>query len=494
MADEFATEHDKAAVDQLVVWRKDPVQFVRDMFDAEPDEWQKDALYSARDKKRTALSACKGPGKSTVKSWIGWWLLYCFQDAQGIALSITGKNLKDGLWKEFAVWYSVPSAEPIRAAFEMGGERITHRERPKTWFLSARSFPQSADAEQQASTLAGLHALVMFILMDEMGDYPPGVLPAAEAIFANPGGTKRLVGGGNPTSTSGPLYWIVTQAAHTWNIIHITGDPDDPKRSPRIDIDWAREQIRQFGRDNAWVRVNVLGLFPLHAVDTLMGINDVLAAQQQDYPRHFFQSDARIWGFDPAYSEDGDEAVLIKRQGVVAFRCMSWRGKDGAQLAHVLGPLLVEAEKNGEGCDALFIDAGGGGIACGLILENLGWREIVHVIDFGSESPDLTYENMRVYMWFHMAQWIKKAKPCIPTDPILQKELIAPKCSYETVNKRTVLRLESKKKMRVRGIKSPNRADALALTFAMPVVKIDRLQQLGIRGSNMAEVEYDPYA
>jgi hypothetical protein len=45
-------------------------------------------------------------------------------------------------------------------------------------------------------------------------------------------------------------------------VIEITGDPDSPKRSTRIDPAWARAQILQYGADNPWVLANVFGKFP----------------------------------------------------------------------------------------------------------------------------------------------------------------------------------------------------------------------------------------
>ena len=52
------------------------------------------------------------------------------------------------------------------------------------------------------------------------------------------------------------------------------------------------------------------------------------------------------------------------------------------------------------------------------------------------------------------------------------------------------LQIESKKDMKSRGVPSPNRADALVLSFAYPVVKkspIDAYRKSASR-------DYDPYA
>jgi hypothetical protein len=51
----------------------------------------------------------------------------------------------------------------------------------------------------------------------------------------------------------------------------------------------------------------------------------------------------------------------------------------------------------------------------------------------------------------------------LPDDDVLAGELTGPQYTYDS-SRRVVL--ESKEKMKERGIKSPDRADAVALTFA----------------------------
>ena len=45
---------------------------VREIFGAEPDPWQEEALELFPTTPRIAMKACKGPGKSTVLAWIAW--------------------------------------------------------------------------------------------------------------------------------------------------------------------------------------------------------------------------------------------------------------------------------------------------------------------------------------------------------------------------------------------------------------------------------------
>jgi hypothetical protein len=67
-----------------------------------------------------------------------------------------------------------------------------------------------------------------------------------------------------------------------------------------------------------------------------------------------------------------------------------------------------------------------------------------------------------------MREWIK-AGASIPNDPDLVTDLTALQYGY----KGGELLLESKQDAKKRGIKSPDRADSLALTFAYPVKKPD---------------------
>lgn len=86
------------------------------------------------------------------------------------------------------------------------------------------------------------------------------------------------------------LYYATTTARNQWYVVTITADPDDPMRTPRVDIEWARQQIEQYGRDNPWVMAYILGQFPPGSLNSLMSLEDVEAAMG----RHLLE-DAYNW-------------------------------------------------------------------------------------------------------------------------------------------------------------------------------------------------------
>lgn len=470
-------------------WRADPVAFVREQFAAEPDEWQKDVLASVALDPKVAMSACKGPGKSCVLAWIVWWFLVCHYDAQVVCVSITRDNLRDNLWKEIATWGSKSAL--VVSMFNIGKERIENKTRPVQWWVSARGFAQDADQTQQANTLAGLHNPDVMIVLDELGDYPVGVLAAAEAIFATKGQNARLVCAGNPTSTKHALHTVVSNPTG-WKLITITGDPDDPKRSPRISLDWAKAEIAKHGRDNPWIMVNILGEFPPGGSMQLIPSNLVTAAMRRDVPARAYMGDARIWGIDPARFGD-DEIVLMRRQGILARRAITWRNKNGTQLGDAIAHEIHEHTKRGEKPDAIFIDVGSVGSSAYDRLCVLGFEHLVQPVDFGggADRPDI-YANKRAEMWILMKDWLTKVKACLPNDPILAAELQGPEYDFRVVHKQTVYILEAKADMKTRGVQSPNRADALCLTFAAPVEPHSQEERERANPKARAKMDYDP--
>ena len=74
--------------------------------------------------------------------------------------------------------------------------------------------------------------------------------------------------------------------------------------------------------------------------------------------------------------------------------------------------------------------------------------------------------NKRGEMWNSMKSWLKEGGSI--DDQQTADEIVAPEYRVK-LDGRIVL--EAKEYMKRRGVPSPNRADALALTFAFPVVK-----------------------
>ncbi len=442
------------AHDRIALWKADPVQFVRDVFGAEPDSWQVEVLRMFPVHQRIAMKACKGPGKSTVLAWIIWNFLATRPFPKVACTSITADNLADGLWTELAKWRA--RSPFLLASFEWAKTRIVAKDHPEIWWCSARTWAKGADSTQQADALAGLHADYLLFVLDEAGGIPDAVMAAAEAGLATGIETKMIMAG-NPTHLEGPLYRACTSERHLWQVIEITGDPDDPKRSPRISVQWAREQIQKYGRENPWVLVNVFGRFPPSSLNALLGPDDVAPCLGRHLAEDVYAHAARVLGVDVARFGD-DRTVIIPRQGLACFTPVIMRN---ARTNEIAARIAVACQKWEP--DAIFIDDTGGWGA-GVIdsLLQAGYSPIP--VNFSGKATDPRYLNKRAEMWFDMAEWVKTG-PALPEMPELLRELCAP--TYDFKNGK--FQLEDKGLIKERLGESPDISDALALTFAQPI-------------------------
>jgi hypothetical protein len=445
---------------KLARWKRDPIQFVRDNFHEEPDEWQKSALlaFVNPDPKfwRISLQACAGPGKSTLMAWCALLGMSCYgargEHPKGAAISVTSDNLKDNLWAEIAKWHN--RSEFLRAAFVWTKERYFSRDHPETWFLSARSFSKTANEDEQGRTLSGLHSQYVFIFIDESGEIPISVLKAAEQALST-AKFGKIMQAGNPTSMEGMLFAAATRFSHLWHVIRITGDPDAPDRSPRIPIDRAREQIETHGREDPWVMAYILGKFPPSSINALLGPDEVAAACRRNPMKSDFQWSQKRVGVDVARFGD-DCTVLFPRQGIQSYTPVVMRHARTNDIA-----ARIVAARAKWGTEAEFVDDTGGygaGVIDFLLQSGVG----AFPVNFSGKADDPRYYNKRTEMWWRMAEWVK-GRGALPDDAQLSRELTAPLYSYQGGK----IKLEEKDQIKKRLGFSPDRADALALTFAL---------------------------
>ena len=224
--------------------------------------------------------------------------------------------------------------------------------------------------------------------------------------------------------------------------------------------------------------------FSAQGDDQLIALADTEDAAKRIYQPDHVRLFPIILGIDPARFGD-DRSVVFRRQGKQAFKPVVYRGIDNMELASRVANLIEEHKP-----DAVFCDAGAGS---GVIdrLRQLSYDVIE--IPFGGKAmkPD-QYINRRSEMWWLMKQWIEEGG-AIPNDVALKQELATPIYWYDNVGRR-VLEGKDQIKKRLQGAGSPDLADALALTFALPVAKkVAEDIYIKRRKEATQKADYDPY-
>lgn len=465
-------------------WRWHPETFVREELGVEPDAWQLEALQLFPHNNRLAMKACKGPGKTAVLAWLMLNFLATRVNCRIGAVSITGGNLDANLWPELALWMS--RSKFLSHTFAWSKSAIVHRD-PRyapTWWAQARTWAKQADAERQADALAGLHADYAMAVLDESGGIPQSVMTTAEAVLAT-GIETKVVQAGNPTHTTGPLYRACTVDRGLWKVIQITGDPDDPRRSPRISLQYAREQIASWGRDNPWVMVNVLGEFPPSSINSLLGVEEVEQAMRRHYRPDVWDWAQKRLGVDVARFGD-DRTVIFPRQGLAAFRPIVMRQVRTTVIASKIARAEQLWQRSGSQEVLILIDdTGHWGHGAVDILITAG--KPVIPITASAPSSNKRYKTVRDELHMNLADWVKKGG-ALPHIPEMIPELTEP--TYTFQGGKFVVEPKDLVKQRL-GV-SPDYADALAQTFAIPDAPADIMKKLA--GRQRAVTEYDPYA
>jgi phage terminase large subunit len=454
-----------------------------------PDAWQADALMAYhRGKPRTVMKACKNPGKTGVLAILSWHFLAVYPYPNIASTSISGDNLRDGLWKEMAKWQR--NSAFLTHCFQWTAERIFNKDAPADWFMSARKWSKAADPNQQANTLAGLHSDYVMFVIDETGGMPRGVIAAADAALGS-GVVAKLVQAGNPERLDGPLYDACTTQRALYNVIDVTGDPDNPKRAPRVDVQWARDQIAMHGRDSPWVKVNVLGEFPPASLNALLGVEDVERAMKRTAHEDAYKWAQKRLGIDVARFGD-DLTVLFPRQGIVAFKPVPMSHVRDSAVSVDIANRVAMAQTRWKHEMEFFDDTVGWAHGAIDVRRASGASPIAVSMDRPCFDP--RYHNMRAYVWMQMAEWVK-ASGVLPNVPELVPELTVP--TYTFHNGKFLI--EPKDEIKKRLQRSPNYADALSLTFAVPDMPGDMmseatriLRSLGIDDRRHATTEFDP--
>lgn len=188
--------------------------------------------------------------------------------------------------------------------------------------------------------------------------------------------------------------------------------------------------------------------------DTFITVEPVQRARKADID----STTALLIGVDPARS-GMDKSAIIRRRGRKAYKCEIFQGLDTMQLAGKIKQII-----DSEHPHKVFIDAIG--IGAGVVdrLSEMGYACVVGVnVARQSNDPD-KFLNLRAELWHDMRAWLNQdLEVQIPDDPSLQKELCGLGYDYNSSGR---LVIESKKDAKKRGINSPDKADALALTFA----------------------------
>ena len=447
-----------------------------------PDEWQRDFLIRWGDaiKKNNfngvdpvsayqdATASGHGIGKSAMASWIILIIMGTRPFSKGVVTANTSDQLRTKTWGELAKWKKLCI---FGHWFEYnngkGNMNIYHPAHKETWRVDAQ-----VCREENSESFAGLHAAnsTPWYLFDEASAVPDLIWEVAEGGLTD--GEPFFFCFGNPTRNSGRFRECFRKFRHRWSVRHV-----DSRTARMTNKEKIEEWRNDYGEDSDFFKVRVKGVFP--SAGSLQFINQDLvdAAMRVQLTERQVAHAPVIIGVDPAYTGE-DDFVIYMRQGLNSRMLGKYERTDDDL---VMAKLIAQFEDN-LNADAVHIDFGYG---TGIYSVGKSWGRNWRLVPFGGKSTDPQMLNKRGEMYNSVKSWLKDGGSI--DDQQLADELVMPEFRVRTDGK---VVLEAKEEIKKRLGCSPNRADALALTFAYPVTK----KQVSRKQSTTADSEYDPYA
>lgn len=241
----------------------------------------------------------------------------------------------------------------------------------------------------------------------------------------------------------------------------------DWRQDPRKDQEWYETQKAKL--DPVVVAQEIDRNYESSVTNAFVPADVVTAAMQRGPADVIAKGGLRV-GVDVARFGD-DKTVITFRRGRVGLKQVVLSKLDVTQVA---GRVRAEVSAYGETPEQIAVDTIGIGSGVADILR--GWypdqydrktgkkTEIVVDVNASLRMSNGEDYNLRAFMWKEMREWLKTAS--LPNDQDLKTDLTALRYLF----KGGELLLESKDDAKRRGVKSPDRGDSLALTFAIPTM------------------------
>ena len=462
---------------------QDPVGFACDMLGGlrsyagtpELDPWQADVLEALVEHRMVAIRSPHGVGKTSCAAFAALHFLWTHPLSKiPVVLPTFDVQVRKVFFAELHTW--------------IGRCRLREGMRPLTTSVSIiphgdewSLFGYSAGAK--AASREGIHAPggVLYIL-DEAKGIDKSIWDAARSALTGPH-DRILALSTPPLAPIGEFVRVFTSLRDAWKCFSIG---QTPRQSPQWIADRAREwpvgspehtakvlgEIPQYGGDDTVV--------PLGLVEAAMGRGEPMAGMLPD-------DDALL---DPGLTALGGEKII----GVDVARFGNDLTVYARRQGQVILPLICRAQQDTTVTAAeveewlrkgylAHIDESGVGSGClDPIRHNPALADRAMGLNFGGKADDPErYYDRGTEMWFTFIDWLK-AGGVLPQDDDLAAQLCSRRYEWVLRGGERVRKLESKEQAKKRGLRSPDRADAVVLACAGARVAIDMSWEDAMRG------------
>lgn len=424
---------------------------------------------------RIAVASGHGIGKSACISMIIDWAMSTCEDCKVVVTATTDTQLRTKTWPEVGKWRRMSMTKDW---FATTATAVASNDPDHSRDWRANAVPWS---EHNTEAFAGLHnkGKRIVLIFDEASGIASKVWEVAEGALTDEGTEIIWIAFGNPTLNTGRFAECFTRFRHRWITKQI--DARTVEGTNRQEQEkWAED----WGEDSDFFRVRVRGEFP-RASDLQLIPSDWVHTARNRAPFSTMH-DGLVMSIDIARGGSDNNVIRFRRgmdaRSIPKVKIPGSETRDTTKFVTKVCTLIDEHQP-----DAVMVDSTGVGGPVADNIRRMRPGTLVIDVNFGSASPDPKFVNMRTYIWWQMREALR-AGMAVEDCPDLARELCAPEY---TTNAKEQVALEKKDDIKKRLGFSPDDADALAISFAMPIMRRPRE-----KGENKSGVvtEWDEYA
>ena len=416
------------------------MKFVREVLGEKPYDKQVQILRAVVLSRRVSVVGCNASGKDWAAARVVLWWLHTRSPAKAIVTGPTSRQVDEVVWNE------------IRYAYAQAKDRLPGRMfRTSRYEVDEQSFGLGF-ASNSPYNLQGFHSPNLLVVVTEAHAVRQDDMDAIRRL--NP---IRLLMTGNPFVSAGVFYDSHHSRREMYKTVEISAldTPNIKERKLVVPGMITRRDVanhkEEWGEESPLYIGSVLGEFP----DNLDDVVVPLWAATEAAKRELSPEGPVVLGCDVArYGHS--KTVVVQRQGAVAR--IVWR-VTGHDTMKIVGFLKAYCDQHD--VDELVVDdtGVGGGVVDRLREVRPRRARIVAFIAGERAKNDTYFANRVTEVWWVMRHKYLSGEMDTDDDAALIGQVSSRRYSLESEG---TIRLESKEKIH----RSPDEADALAMTFA----------------------------
>ncbi len=477
-------------------YRDDPVRFVEEVLGHPPPyEKQREILRTLAVQRRVSVVGANGSGKDWAAARAILWWLATRPRAIAVVTGPTQRQVEQIVWRE------------LRAAYKASRVPLGGRLSGSQWNIADDRYAIGFSTNK-ADNLQGFHSPELLVVVTEAHAMPQDQMEALKRLYP-----ARMLLTGNAFSRDGEFFDSHHTKRHiyagvtvsVYDTPNFTGENGGAPGMPTEED--VEERKLDWGEDHPLYQGSILARFPDMLDDSLLSRSAIEAAvarwegdchsERSEAPPacHSERSEAESRNlsgdappstdvspercFDSAcgcaqHDNDpnaplrlgvdvarfgSDKTALCVRRGWSVEYLRSFSRIDTMRTAGEAVTLVRDHD-----IPAVFVDEGG--LGAGVVDRLRELRAPVYGVQFGGKARQSgRFANMRAELFWELRRLFNDNLIAIPPDEELISQLLG--LRYDVTSAGQV-KMESKSSLRRRGLRSPDKADALALAFMEP--------------------------